>query len=81
MPKTPNALLHGSLDALMLKTLAIEDAPRLRHRQVHRERLWRFVAVEEGSLYPALYLSHGAAAGSRPNGVNRSLAAEPSFID
>jgi transcriptional regulator len=54
-PKPTNALLHGTLDALILKTLArgpnhgyaiarfIEDASR------------DAVLVEEGSLYPALY--------------------------
>ena len=53
--KTPNALLHGTLDALILKTLtrgplhgyaiakSIEDASN------------ETVIVEEGSLYPALY--------------------------
>jgi PadR family transcriptional regulator PadR len=53
--KTPNALLHGSLDALILKTLA--GGPR------HGYAIAKFiedasgdaVAVEEGSLYPALY--------------------------
>jgi len=53
--KTPNALLHGSLDALILKTLA--GGPR------HGYAIARFiedasgdaVLVEEGSLYPALY--------------------------
>ena len=53
--KTPNALLHGTLDALILKTLA--GAPR------HGYAIARFiedttdeaVAIEEGSLYPALY--------------------------
>jgi transcriptional regulator len=53
--KTPNALLHGTLDALILKTLAA--APR------HGYAIGRFiedttdevVVVEEGSLYPALY--------------------------
>jgi len=53
--KTPNALLHGSLDALILKTLA--GGPR------HGYAIARFieegsgesVVVEEGSLYPALY--------------------------
>ncbi len=53
--KTPNALLHGTLDALILKTLA--GAPR------HGYAIGRFiedttdeaVIVEEGSLYPALY--------------------------
>ena len=55
MPKTPNALLHGTLDALILKTLA--GSPR------HGYAIARFietesgdaVTVEEGSLYPALY--------------------------
>jgi transcriptional regulator len=54
-PKTPNALLHGTLDALILKTLS--DGPR------HGYAIARFiedatgeaVLVEEGSLYPALY--------------------------
>jgi PadR family transcriptional regulator PadR len=53
--KTPNALLHGTLDALILKTLA--GGPR------HGYAIATFienasdeaVIVEEGSLYPALY--------------------------
>ena len=53
--KSPNALLHGTLDALILKTLA--GAPR------HGYAIAKFIEdttgdallVEEGSLYPALY--------------------------
>ena len=53
--KSPNALLHGTLDALVLKTLA--DGPR------HGYAIARYiedttaeaVAIVEGSLYPALY--------------------------
>jgi PadR family transcriptional regulator, regulatory protein PadR len=53
--KLPNSLLHGSLDALILKTL--ESGPR------HGYAIARFieegsgetVVIEEGSLYPALY--------------------------
>ena len=53
--KTPNALLHGTLDALILKTLD--------HGPLHGYAIARFiedttaeaVVVEEGSLYPALY--------------------------
>ena len=53
--KPPNALLHGTLDALILKTL--ERGPR------HGYSIARFiedtsgdvVLIEEGSLYPALY--------------------------
>ena len=54
-PKTPNALLHGALEALILKTLV--RGPR------HGYAIARFIEdstreallVEEGSLYPALY--------------------------
>lgn len=55
-PRKPsNALLHGTLDALILKTLA--GGPR------HGYAIARFiedttgdaVLVEEGSMYPALY--------------------------
>jgi len=50
-----NELLHGTLDVLIMKTLA--DAPR------HGYEIVRYlgtstggaVAVEDGSLYPALY--------------------------
>jgi PadR family transcriptional regulator, regulatory protein PadR len=57
--KAPNALLHGTLDALILKTLA--GGPR------HGYAIARFiedvtdetVVVEEGSLYPALYRMEG----------------------
>jgi transcriptional regulator len=53
--KPPNALLHGALDALILKTL--ERGPR------HGYAIARFiedttaetVLIEDGSLYPALY--------------------------
>ncbi|HVZ21260.1 MAG TPA: PadR family transcriptional regulator [Vicinamibacterales bacterium] len=53
--KTPNALLHGSLDALVLKTVA--GGPRHGYA-IAREiegRSGEAVVVEEGSLYPALY--------------------------
>jgi transcriptional regulator len=53
--RTSNALLYGTLETLILKTL--EDGPR------HGYAIARFieqesqeaVLVEEGSLYPALY--------------------------
>jgi PadR family transcriptional regulator, regulatory protein PadR len=54
-PKPSNALLHGALDALILKTLV--------HGPRHGYAIARFiedatgeaVLVEEGSLYPSLY--------------------------
>jgi transcriptional regulator len=53
--KTPNALLHGALDALILKTLT--------HGPSHGYAVARFIEeatgdaflIEDGSLYPALY--------------------------
>jgi PadR family transcriptional regulator, regulatory protein PadR len=53
--KTSNALLHGTLDALILKTLA----PGPRHGYGIARSIENTsddaVVVEEGSLYPALY--------------------------
>ncbi len=59
MSKSAKTLLHGSLDALILKTL--EDGPR------HGYGIARWIEtttedglqVEEGSLYPALYRIEG----------------------
>lgn len=53
--KLPNALLHGTLDALILKTLA--DGPRHGYaiaRSIEGASGER-VLIEDGSLYPALY--------------------------
>ena len=55
LSKTPNALLHGALDALILKTLA--------RGALHGYAVARFIEdtsgdallLEDGSLYPALY--------------------------
>ena len=54
-PRTPNALLHGALDALILKT--VSRGPK------HGYAIARFIEettrdaflIEDGSLYPALY--------------------------
>ena len=53
--KSPNALLHGTLDALILKTLA--GGPRHGYGIAIfiEEASGESVLVEEGSLYPALY--------------------------
>jgi transcriptional regulator len=53
--KTPNALLHGTLDALILKTLA--GGPRHGYAVARfiEEATSEAVVIEEGSLYPALY--------------------------
>jgi transcriptional regulator len=53
--KTPNALLHGTLDALILKTLAAGPRHGYAIARFIEEASGESVAVEEGSLYPALY--------------------------
>jgi transcriptional regulator len=54
-PKTPNALLHGTLDALILKTLAGGARHGYAIAKFIEEATDETVLVEEGSLYPALY--------------------------
>jgi transcriptional regulator len=54
MPATKDRL-HGTLDALVLKTLTF--GPRHGYAIVHwlREQTNEALSVEEGSVYPALY--------------------------
>lgn len=53
--KPPNALLHGTLDALILKTLAAGPRHGYAIARSIEEASGETVIVEEGSLYPALY--------------------------
>lgn len=54
-PKTPNALLHGALDALILKTLTRGPSHGYAIARFIETSTGDAVLVEEGSLYPALY--------------------------
>ena len=54
-PKPPNALLHGTLDALILKTLAGGPCHGYAIARFIEDTTGETVLVEEGSLYPALY--------------------------
>jgi PadR family transcriptional regulator PadR len=53
--KPPNALLHGALDALILKTLARGPSHGYAVARFIEETTGDALVVEEGSLYPALY--------------------------
>ena len=53
--KTPNALLHGALDALILKTLTRGPSHGYAIARFIEDTTGDAVLVEEGSLYPALY--------------------------
>jgi transcriptional regulator len=53
--KTPNALLHGTLDALILKTLAGGPLHGYAIAKSIEDTSAEAVVIEEGSLYPALY--------------------------
>ena len=59
MDKTVNALLHGTLDALILKTLARGPLHGYAIARFIEEKTGEAVLVEEGSLYPALYRMEG----------------------
>src|SRR5215510_14712343 len=54
-PKPPNALLHGTLDALILKTLTRGPSHGYGIARFIEDTTGNTVLVEEGSLYPALY--------------------------
>jgi PadR family transcriptional regulator, regulatory protein PadR len=53
--KTPNALLHGALDALILKTLARGPNHGYAIARYIEDTTGEAVLIEDGSLYPALY--------------------------
>ena len=53
--KSPNTLLHGTLDALILKTLAAGPRHGYAIATFIERTTDEAVIVEEGSLYPALY--------------------------
>ena len=53
--KTPNALLYGALDALILKTLARGALHGYAIGRSIEDTSGETVLVEVGSLYPALY--------------------------
>jgi transcriptional regulator len=53
--KTPNALLYGALDALILKTLTRGPSHGYAVARFIEDTSGDAVLVEEGSLYPALY--------------------------
>src|SRR3989442_12584220 len=55
LPKTSNALLHGALDALVLKTLSSGPRHGYAIATYIETTTGEAVLVEEGSLYPALY--------------------------
>ena len=55
MTTTRNALLHGTLDALVLKTLSAGPRHGYGIARWIEEATDEAVVVEEGSLYPALY--------------------------
>ena len=54
-PKPSNALLHGALDALILKTLSRGPCHGYAVARYIEDTTGDAVLVEEGSLYPALY--------------------------
>jgi transcriptional regulator len=55
MDKTVNALLHGTLDALILKTVAAGPRHGYAIARWIEDAAGDSLQIEDGSLYPALY--------------------------
>lgn len=55
MPKPTNSLLHGTLEALVLKTLVTGPRHGYSIARWIEETTDELLQIEEGSLYPALY--------------------------
>jgi len=55
MPHESNSLLHGTLDALVLKTLVTGPRHGYAIARWIEEATDELLQIEEGSLYPALY--------------------------
>jgi PadR family transcriptional regulator, regulatory protein PadR len=55
MPKPTNPLLHGTLDALVLKTLSWGPRHGYAVARWLEDTTDEEIQIEEGSLYPALY--------------------------
>lgn len=55
MPRSPKKLLHGTLDALVLKTLSHGERHGYAIARWIEQQTGEAILVEEGSLYPALY--------------------------
>ena len=53
--KSPNGLLHGTLDALVLKTLSWGPRHGYAIAKFIEQQSDDTLEIEEGSLYPALY--------------------------
>ena len=78
MPTQGKDRLHGTLDALVLKTLAGGPRHGYAISRWLRERSGEAILVEEGSLYPALYRM-SAPGGSRPSGALSELGRKARF--
>ena len=55
MPNQANSLLHGTLEALILKTLVTGPRHGYAIARWIEETTEELLQIEEGSLYPALY--------------------------
>jgi hypothetical protein len=69
--KTNSDQLHGVLDMLVLRVLSDGPLPGMRSPRQLERLSSDILAVQEGSLYPALY-AWNRAAGWRPSGPSRT---------
>ena len=73
----PTDLVQGTLDLLILRTLALQPMHGWGIAQRIRQASNEVLQVHQGALYPAL---HRLRAGFAPNGANRKTIAAPNII-
>lgn len=72
MPRTPNELLHGTLDVLILKTLTMGPLHGYDVSRRIEERSRDAFSVEDAALYKALYRLESAGAVEAEWGISAS---------
>lgn len=72
MPRSPNELLHGTLDVLILKTLTLGPLHGYDVSRRIEERSRDAFSIEDAALYKALYRLESAGAVEAEWGVSSS---------
>ena len=76
----PTDLVQGTLDMLILKTVALEPAHGWAIAQRIRQVSKNVLQVNQGALYPALAPSRAAGVDQIANGANRKTTAARNII-
>jgi len=76
----PTDLVQGTLDLLILKTIALEIDARLGYRAAHPPGFKDVLQVNQGALYPALQTGWNSRAGLKLSGASPRITGAPNTI-